>query len=359
MGRYVPPDLEGTISANAAQKKHALGARASKLASHGILTVRFEMPFPIWCGTCSKPTIIGQGVRFNAEKKKVGNYYSTPIWSFRMRHPACGGSIEIRTDPKNTAYVVHEGATKQDTGEDRLREGDQVIMTEEEREALRSNAFASLEKTIDDREQLKRATLRIEDLAEISARQWDDPYAQNQRLRASFRVGRKAREVEGAKTEALKDKMSLGIDLLPASEEDTRRAALIDYGLDAVGGGDTALSRPLFEGAKPEKKAERTPPIASSPTTLSKGLKLEAQALKRKKAIVKDVLNNTRVNRDPFLLPTRTTTATIMAGRLSGIKRKQPHGDHDHLNQEAAVSAGVRKPDSPSVSAGLVDYDSD
>ncbi|KAJ8110402.1 hypothetical protein ONZ43_g5877 [Nemania bipapillata] len=101
MGRYVPPDVEGTISGNALNKKHALGARASKLRTEGILTVRFEMPFGVWCETCPKPTIIGQGVRFNAEKKKVGAYYSTPIWSFRMRHADCGGVIEIRTDPAN------------------------------------------------------------------------------------------------------------------------------------------------------------------------------------------------------------------------------------------------------------------
>jgi hypothetical protein len=74
--------------------------------------VRFEMPFPIWCANCPKPTIIGQGIRFNAEKRKVGNYNSSPIYSFRMNHVACGGGIEIRTDPQNTTYIVTEGARK-------------------------------------------------------------------------------------------------------------------------------------------------------------------------------------------------------------------------------------------------------
>src|SRR2546430_5721630 len=96
MGRYVPPEYEGTTSANKLAGKHALGARARK-SSQGILTVRFEMPFAIWCTTCPQPTIIGQGVRFNAEKKKVGAYYSTPIYSFRMKHSICGGWIEIQT----------------------------------------------------------------------------------------------------------------------------------------------------------------------------------------------------------------------------------------------------------------------
>ena len=45
------PDLEGTTTGNKLHKKQALGARAAKL-SRGILTVRFEMPFAIWCLTC-------------------------------------------------------------------------------------------------------------------------------------------------------------------------------------------------------------------------------------------------------------------------------------------------------------------
>ena len=126
MGKYVPPDLEGTTSGNKLHNKNALGARASKL-KQGILTVRFEMPYAIWCSTCPKPTIIGQGVRFNAEKRKVGNYYTTPIWSFKMRHAACGGEIELQTDPKNTAYVVISGAKKRDTGEDIVRVAEATV----------------------------------------------------------------------------------------------------------------------------------------------------------------------------------------------------------------------------------------
>lgn len=38
---------------------------------------RFEMPYNIWCGGCE--SMIAKGVRFNAEKKQVGNYYSTKV----------------------------------------------------------------------------------------------------------------------------------------------------------------------------------------------------------------------------------------------------------------------------------------
>jgi coiled-coil domain-containing protein 130 len=60
---------------------HALGRRTRKL-NQGILVVRLKMPFNIWCAKCNNH--IGQCVRFNAEKKRAGKFYSTTIWSFRM-----------------------------------------------------------------------------------------------------------------------------------------------------------------------------------------------------------------------------------------------------------------------------------
>ena len=40
------------------------------------------------------------GVRYNAEKTKIGNYFTTPILQFRMKCHLCVGYIEIKTDPK-------------------------------------------------------------------------------------------------------------------------------------------------------------------------------------------------------------------------------------------------------------------
>ncbi|KAF6834115.1 duf455 domain protein [Colletotrichum plurivorum] len=318
MGRYVPPDVEGTTTGNKLHQKHALGARASKLASSGILTVRFEMPYAVWCSSCPKPTIIGQGVRFNAEKKKVGAYYTTPIWQFRMRHADCGGAVEIRTDPKNTAYVVVSGAKKRNTGEDHEtiaepKGGEMIIMTDEERQKLRSSAFASLEKTIEDRQQLAHAAERIDELEDVSRRQWDDPYSRNKALRQTFRVGRKLREKEAAIGEALKDKMSLGIDLVPATEEDAQRAALVDFGPE-VGAEDTqkALAKPLFS-------AQAVP--TRTRVNIQKGIpKAELMASKRRRDFVSEIVGNTRMSQDPFLREPRTERAS---GTIQGVKRKR------------------------------------
>ncbi|KAI0536377.1 CWC16 protein [Xylaria digitata] len=342
MGRYVPPDVEGTISGNALNKKHPLGARASKLRTEGILTVRFEMPFGVWCGTCPKPTLIGQGVRFNAEKKKVGAYYSTPVWSFRMRHGDCGGVIEIRTDPANAEYVVTEGGTRRDTGDDKddslvsssaLIGGLGEILTGKEKDALRNDAFARLEKTIEDRGVLIERSHRIAELEDVSHRAWEDPYSQNRRLRAAFRTGRKAREKEAASTEELQERMSLGIDLLPVTEEDARRAALVDFGIAArddsshdgvTGPKDAALRKPLFaamSGASTPKPEEERKG--------KRRLKSELKASRTRESLASTITRNTRASHDPFL---RHFISESPGGeepvkapsRIQGIKRKQP-----------------------------------
>ncbi|KAL9027522.1 MAG: hypothetical protein Q9196_003968 [Gyalolechia fulgens] len=269
---------------------HALGSRARKVGQ-GILTVRFEMPYAIWCTTCPKPTIVGQGVRFNAEKKKTGNYLSTPIFSFRMKHSACGGWIEIRTDPKNTAYVVVEGAKKRDTGEDEPREGDMVIMSTEEREKLHSDAFAVLEGKVEEKKQVFTDKSRIEDLYQGKERDWDDPYAASRKLRKVFRADRKAREKDEQRTEELKDRMSFGGDLLAESEDDRRRASFVDFG---VMGGETdvvqAKSKPLFApaGQKPreslQSKLETNTRAAMDPfLSTERPSSLAAPLIKRKR----------------------------------------------------------------------------
>src|SRR6201996_4533646 len=55
-------------------------------------------------GTCNAH--IGMGVRYNAEKKKIGMYYSTPIFSFRCKCHLCSGWFEIKTDPQVRPYAL-------------------------------------------------------------------------------------------------------------------------------------------------------------------------------------------------------------------------------------------------------------
>ncbi|KAI9790974.1 MAG: hypothetical protein M1816_004541 [Peltula sp. TS41687] len=376
MGRYVPPEHEGTTSGNKLAGKHALGARARKLPQ-GILTVRFEMPFAVWCNTCPKPTIIGQGVRFNAEKKKVGTYYSTPIYSFRMKHGACGGSIEIRTDPQNTAYVVTDGGKKRDTGEDKeLEEGEFTIRTEEERERLRNDAFAALEGKVEDKRRTEGDRKRIEELKELRERDWKDPYVGSQKLRRTFRAERKVREKNEEVSEALKAKMGVDIELLDETEEDRMRAGLIEFGDTSDNEADRVRVKPLFSADSEQKNSMRDETtVRQQHHNNKKGKKAgtkgkskdENAAAKQKVLLQKEIRGNTLAAIDPFVNIVHGTNRRpppTIGHLLPGMKRKQyieeERSSQDRDKDDERNNKIAEPATAPSeLSTALVDYDTD
>ena len=112
VNKWYPPDYDPTKGGlNKWQGTHALRERAKKIHL-GILIIRFEMPYNIWCEGCG--IHIGMGVRYNSEKRKVGMYYTTPIYQFRMKCHLCPNHIEIKTDPGNLDYVIVSGARRQE-----------------------------------------------------------------------------------------------------------------------------------------------------------------------------------------------------------------------------------------------------
>jgi len=313
------------------------------------------MPFAIWCTTCPKPTIIGQGVRFNAEKKKVGNYYSTPIFSFRMKHTACGGWIEIRTDPKNTAYVVTEGAKKRDTGEDKVQEGEIRIRTDEEMERLQNDAFATLEGKVEDKRQALTNKTRVEELLQLQDKDWDDPYAASKKLRRAFRADRRVRQKNEEMTENLRDRMSLGMDLLEETEEDRRRAGFVEFGkVRGEGAIAKTKAKPLFASTDSTSLPAKKHRVKKSGKT-----KALEEAEKRRETLRLELSGNTRAAVDPFLLGDKAWGSTNgQTSIFPGIKRKREGGnlstrmDNEGDNEDTVLS-GTR--DIPA----LVDYDSD
>ncbi|KAL4752725.1 hypothetical protein BDW72DRAFT_57845 [Aspergillus terricola var. indicus] len=339
MGRYIPPDQEGLTTANKLHNKHPLGSRARHLQSKGALIVRFEMPFAVWCTTCSPENIIGQGVRFNAEKKKVGSYYSTPIYSFRMKHTLCGGWIEIQTDPKNTAYVVTEGGRRRDTGqtdETDLIGGGEILFGG--RSATGAGAgddpFARLEGKLEDKRVVDEARNRILELQRRQDRDWDDPYEVSKRLRRGFRAERKVLEKKEGIKEALKDKMSLGIEIVDEAEEDAVRARMVEFEDDASGAGLSTRAKPMFE------------PGMSRPSGTDKKMKGKGSSGKRKtadlvaerKALFRSELaGNTRAAVDPFLNGT-VDSAHVWEPEVK--KRKTPGKADGKKAEEGATSGG-------------------
>jgi coiled-coil domain-containing protein 130 len=351
MGRYYPPDASNPPTFN--NTSHPLGKRANKISS-GILTVRFELPFAVWCNHCNPPAIIGQGVRFNAEKKKVGNYHSTPIWSFRMKHSACGGWWEIRTDPQNSEYVVVEGARRRDygpkdKGDEGLGEGDLKFLTEEERERRREDAFAHLEGRMEDKALEKKGRERVEELYEKSEI-WRDPYDVNAKLRREFREKRRLWKKEDKHKESMQDKFSLGLDIADETEADRTRAGLVEFGASAAAE-DRKLEdlewRPLFADTEVDKAVEPVP----------KSSKLKAEMAKEKSrlGLQQTLVGNTRAVIDPFLNKAASPASRV---DLRILKRKR---DAETVMsrpsmEKTEAEASTKK---PALLQALVGYDSD
>ncbi|CAG7994026.1 unnamed protein product [Penicillium nalgiovense] len=363
MGRYVPPDQEGLTTANKLAGKHPLGARARHLHTTGALIVRFEMPFAVWCTNCKPhPVIIGQGVRFNAEKKKVGNYYSTPIYSFRMKHTVCGGTIEIKTDPQNTAYVVTEGGRKRDTGEDKELQPGEIAIKPHAREMdpAEKDPFSKIEGKIEDKLRVKTEATRILELQERQKRDWEDPYEKSKRLRRAFRQERKGLEKADSKREALKDKMSLGIELLDETEGDRQRASMVEFGENLTTGVGSHAARvtrlrPMFEqqAENPTRKTgseEKKPP--------SKRLRKDDLVAARKASLRRELVGNTRAVIDPFL----TNAGNPNAWKPSIKKRKTVASSTPSLRENPSGSTEVDSSavtPKPTPKPALVNYSSD
>ena len=65
-------------------------------------------------------------MRYNAEKKKIGKYYSTPIYQFRMKCHLCDNYYVIETDPQNCDYKITEGARRKNQKWD-MADNEQVL----------------------------------------------------------------------------------------------------------------------------------------------------------------------------------------------------------------------------------------
>ncbi|XP_078285474.1 putative splicing factor YJU2B [Rhinoraja longicauda] len=225
VNKYYPPDFDPAKhgSLNKYKNSHPLRERARKL-SQGILIIRFEMPYNIWCDGCGNH--IGMGVRYNAEKKKVGNYYTTPIYRFRMKCHLCVNYIEMQTDPANCDYVIVSGARRKEERWD-MKDNEQILTTDhEQKKKLETDPMYKLEHGVGDQEKLKIAVPTLSNIQDMQSA-WKDDFSINSMLRKKFRDEKKVLKETAEKDEALRNKANLSIPLLKESDEDKRLASLL------------------------------------------------------------------------------------------------------------------------------------
>ncbi|PKI84199.1 Ram2p [Malassezia vespertilionis] len=195
-----------------------------------------ELPFNVWCEGCNAH--IGQGVRFNAEKKQVDSYYSTPIWSFRY--------------PKNTRYTVESGARQQKQDWDPAEHGgvpiydsEAAVKTEQE------GGFAQLEKRQEERKAAPKRQARIDELEEWAEKRWAEPYEKNASLRQIFRAEKHARTERAIRDAALRERMGWDQDKVLVGESSH----------------DPSLSTPVIRQQWQEARRVRGVRTKTAPTT--------------------------------------------------------------------------------------------
>lgn len=219
---YYPPEWEPKKGGlNKFHGQHALRERARKI-DQGILIIRFEMPFNVWCGGCNH--MIAKGVRFNAEKKQVGNYYSTKIWRFTMKSACCKHEIVIETDPKNTEYVIVSGAQRK-TEEFDVEDAETFALPADEERGKLVDPFYRLEHQEEDLRKKKEAEPHLVRLQRVSDSRHSDDYSLNRALRSRLRDQKR----KVAQEEEASRKVGLGIRLLPPSKDDAATAAGVKF----------------------------------------------------------------------------------------------------------------------------------
>ncbi|XP_034232977.1 coiled-coil domain-containing protein 130 homolog [Thrips palmi] len=222
---YYPPDYDPRKgSLNAFLGTHALRERARKIHM-GILIIRFEMPYNIWCDGCKNH--IGMGVRYNAEKKKIGMYYTTPVYQFRMKCHLCDNHFEIKTDPGNLDYVIVSGARRQENRWDPTQNEQVVPEDKDTQKRLFDDSMYKLEHGNKDESTAKRVAPVLGRLMNRNEEAWKDDFAANAALRSKFRAKKKELMKQEQKDALLLRKSSLSINLLPENEEDIRLASLL------------------------------------------------------------------------------------------------------------------------------------
>ena len=132
LNKYYPPDFDP--------------AKLPKLelTKERQYVVRLMAPFTMRCLTCGN--YVYKGKKFNSRKEtSVGEkYLGIQIYRFYIRCPQCLSEISFKTDPKNTDYVIDNGAYRTFQAE-RIAEMNEERIVQEKEEDEANNPMLALE----------------------------------------------------------------------------------------------------------------------------------------------------------------------------------------------------------------------
>ncbi len=175
------------------------------------------MPYNCWCKGCGEP--IAKGVRFNAEKKKIGMYFNTPIYEFSMKCRFCDQQFLIKINPETRDYDFVSGVAKKTETPDGV-ESEPFHKQKEKDYEFHHNSFMMMEHNEEDKRNASKMKPVIESIQNNVLYNAEHSADLNRKARDMLRQQKK----EDKKNSLLANHLGLDVHLLPISNTDKEQA---------------------------------------------------------------------------------------------------------------------------------------
>lgn len=114
MQKYYPPDFDPEALRKNKDIIRAVQRERSGKRRRGprMMEMRMMFPFTLQCENCKDFVYVGTKFNSKVERVRGEDYLGIAIWRFYGRCPHCRHQLILRTDPKNTDYVLESGGTR-------------------------------------------------------------------------------------------------------------------------------------------------------------------------------------------------------------------------------------------------------